>query len=245
MTYAQYSTGFKGGGVNPRPFVAEQEVPFKPETVRAAELGAKSDLFGHHLRVNVAAFYNKYQDIIFTNNAPTPNSAANATPVNAGDADVTGAELELNARVFDGLSVDASASYLNFNLKNIAAGITTVNTSTQQIFAPKRKASLGVQYRLPIGTLGTLTPRVDGQYQSSFFTGIDNNVDGQVQSYTIANARLLWESMSGDWQGALALTNATDKFYYLNKFRQGPPFNFVIGQPGAPREWSVSIKRTF
>ena len=245
MTYAQYSTGFKGGGVNPRPFVAEQEVPFGPETVRAAEVGVKSDLFERHVRANVAAFYNKYNDIIFTNNAPTPNSAANATPVNAGDADVTGAELELTLRVLDGLSVDASGSYLNFDLKRIAPGITTVNQNTQQIFAPKRKASLGVQYRLPLGNFGTLTPRVDGQYQSSFFTAIDNNVDGQVASRTLVNARLSWDSASGDWSGALTLTNATDKFYYVNKFRQGPPFNFVIGQPGAPREWAVSIKRQF
>lgn len=59
------------------------------------------------------------------------------------------------------------------------------------------------------------------------------------------NARLTWQSSSGDWTSSLALTNVTDKFYYLNEFRQGPPFNFVIGQPGRPREWSVSIKRTF
>ena len=33
MTYAQYSTGYRGGGVNPRPFIPQQEVPFKPETL--------------------------------------------------------------------------------------------------------------------------------------------------------------------------------------------------------------------
>jgi len=245
MTYAQYSTGFKGGGVNPRPFVAEQEVPFKPETVRATEVGVKSDLFNRRMRVNVAAFYNKYTDIIFTNAAPTPNSTANATPVNGGNADVTGAELEVTLRVLDGLSVDASGSYLNFDLKRINPGLTGVSLSTQQVFAPKRKASLGVQYRLPLGNLGTLTPRIDGQYQSSFFTNFDNNVLGQVPSYALVNARLSWDSASGDWSGALTVTNATDKFYYINKFRTGAPFNFVDGQPGAPREWAISIKRQF
>jgi iron complex outermembrane receptor protein len=120
-----------------------------------------------------------------------------------------------------------------------------VNLNTQQVFAPERKASLGIQYELPLGLAGTLTPRVDGTYQSEFFTAIDNNPDGQVDGYTLLNARVTWQSSSGDWSGAFALTNATDKFYYLNKFRQGPPFNFVIGQPGRPREWSVSIKRTF
>ena len=245
MTYAQYSTGFKGGGVNPRPFVAEQAVSFDPETLNAAEIGVKSDLFDRRLRVNAAVFFNQYEDIIFTNNQPTPNSASNATPTNAGDADVKGAEIEIEARPYGGLAIMASASYLDFELTRITPGITTVNLNTQQVYAPERKASLGVQYELPIGSAGTLTPRVDGTYQSDFFTSIDNNVDGQVGSYTLVNARLTWESSSGDWTSALALTNATDKFYYLNKFRQGPPFNFVIGQPGRPREWSVSIKRNF
>ena len=245
MTYAQYSTGFKGGGVNPRPFVAEQAVSFSPETLKAAEVGVKSDLFERRLRVNAAVFFNQYEDIIFTNNQPTPNSAANATPTNAGDADVKGAELEIEARPIGGLAITASASYLNFELTRVAPGITTVNLNTRQVFAPERKASIGIQYDLPLGNAGTLTPRVDGTYQSEFFTAIDNNIDGQVESYTLVNARLTWASLSGDWTTAFALTNVTDKFYYLNKFRQGPPFNFVIGQPGRPREWSVSIKRNF
>src|SRR5207253_7688305 len=39
MAYAQYSTGFKGGGVNPRPFFKEQAVPFRPETLTSYEVG--------------------------------------------------------------------------------------------------------------------------------------------------------------------------------------------------------------
>src|SRR5690606_36394736 len=33
MTYAQFSTGFKGGGVNPRPYFIEQVQPFEMETI--------------------------------------------------------------------------------------------------------------------------------------------------------------------------------------------------------------------
>jgi iron complex outermembrane receptor protein len=132
MTYLQYSTGFKGGGVNPRPFVAEQAVSFEPETLKASELGIKSDLFDRRLRVNAAVFFNQYEDIIFTNNQPTPNSAANATPVNAGDADVKGAELEIDVRLFAGLSIQAAASYLDFELTRVAPGITTVSRSSSR-----------------------------------------------------------------------------------------------------------------
>ena len=45
MTYAQFSTGFKGGGINPRPFFVTQALPHDPETLEAYEIGFKSDLF--------------------------------------------------------------------------------------------------------------------------------------------------------------------------------------------------------
>ena len=44
MTYVQFATGFKGGGISPRPFSAVQAVPFDPEELKSYELGVKSDL---------------------------------------------------------------------------------------------------------------------------------------------------------------------------------------------------------
>ena len=69
MTYAQWSTGFRGGGVNPRPFIP-QEVPFGTETVHASEIGLKTDCLDHHLRLNVAGFFNQYRTSLFVNTAP-------------------------------------------------------------------------------------------------------------------------------------------------------------------------------
>ena len=66
MTYASISTGYKGGGVNPRPFVADQRHAFNPETLTTYEIGFKSDLFDQRVRINGAAFYNKYNDIVLT-----------------------------------------------------------------------------------------------------------------------------------------------------------------------------------
>ena len=43
MTDISASTGFKGGGINPRPFFPTQVQPFKPESLNAYEIGAKSD----------------------------------------------------------------------------------------------------------------------------------------------------------------------------------------------------------
>ena len=45
LAYATFSTGFKGGGVGPRPFNPAQARGFGPETLNNYELGLKLDLF--------------------------------------------------------------------------------------------------------------------------------------------------------------------------------------------------------
>lgn len=252
LAYAQFSTGYRGGGVNPRPFIVEQATPFNPETLNAYEVGLKTDLFDRKLRLNLSAFMNDYQDMIFTNAAPTivngvVLSPVNGTPVNAGDGRFKGVEAEFALRPLDGLTIDANVSYLDFQLRRIGAAGATITGITLDNIAPyvtKWKAGGGIQYRAEIAGAGSLSPRVDIAYQSSFFTNIDNNPATLTPAYTVVNARLAWRSTDEDWEVVAAVTNLFDKFYYQNKFR-GPAIQSVTGQPAAPREWSLSLRRNF
>lgn len=252
LGYAQFSTGYRGGGVNPRPFIIEQALPFGPETLNAYEIGLKTDLFDRMLRLNLSAFINDYKEMIFTNTAPTivggvVLSPVNGTPVNAGDGRFKGWEAELALRPADGLTIDANVSYLDFKLKRIGASGATITGITLDNIAPyvtKWKAGGGIQYRFEIGDMGSLSPRLDLAYQSSFYTNIDNNPASLTPAYTVANARLAWQSPDKGWEAVLAVTNLFDKFYYQNKFR-GPAISSVTGQPAPPREWSVSLRKNF
>jgi iron complex outermembrane receptor protein len=254
MTYAQYSTGFRGGGVNPRPFVVSQEVTFKQETEKAAELGLKTDFLDHHIRLNAAGFYNWYDNIVFVdtqfqtiNGILTPNS----TPLNVGQAHIYGAEIEIEARPFGGLQIDASAGYQKFKLTQLNAAVASdlqkggITLDTMEPYSPDRQVDVGIQYVFQLPSAGSLTPRLDGQYQSQFFTDIQNSQLGLVGGRTLLNARITWKSASQDWETAVGATNLTDKFYYINKVFAGVPTNVTEGQPGAPREWFVTLKRNF
>jgi len=244
MTYAQISTGFRGGGTNSRPFVPEQAVPFAPETLTAYEIGFKSDLFDHRLRFNAAGFINDYNDIVFINNAPTPSSPNNATPTNVGKGQFKGVEAELTARPFDGFLIDASASYLHFKLKSFTVAgviISGVTLDSKAPFAPAWKAAAGAQYSFDT-SFGTITPRIDYSYQSSFFTTIDNNPLGKTPGYSLVNARIAWDSPDRNWRLAAAVSNVFDKFYFINRFfTTGPQYS----QPAPPREWSLTLRRNF
>jgi iron complex outermembrane recepter protein len=249
MTYVQTSTGYKGGGVNPRPFYPPQTLSFNPETLTAYEAGLKTNLFDRRMRLNLAAFYNNYKDIQLTLGfCPEPGAppAPCALPANVGSAHVYGFELETEMHPVGGLEIDASASYIHFNYTQITDASTGVTPDMVTPYTPKEKASIGAQYEFRLGNGGTVTPRLDASYQSSEFTNpINDPLWNQIDSYTVLNGRLTWQDKSGDWQTSLAVTNLTNKVYYLTLFDLHTSTGYVNGQPAMPREWLVTVKRTF
>jgi iron complex outermembrane receptor protein len=257
MTYVQYSTGFKGGGVNPRPFIDTQVRSFGPEILQAGELGFKSTLLDGRAHVNGAIFYNKYEDIQLTllscpQFSPSPFFPC-ALPLNAGDATIKGAELEVDFNVYDGLSFDLSGSYLDFEYTRIdplarfgpTGAEIGVRPGMITPFTPEWKWSAGIQYEWDLAGLGTFTPRVDANYQDELYANAVNAPTNKVDSYTVANARFTWRSSDENWQAALEVLNLADKFYYVNKFELSGLVGSVAGLPAPPRTWSVSVRRNF
>jgi len=247
MTYAQIATGYKGGGINPRPYFPSQIVPIAPETQVAYEIGFKSDLFDRRVRLNMSAFYNNYKNIQLTavscdDISPFPGAPCYA-PLNTGSAHVKGVEAETTIRPIDGLLIDASASYLDFKYYELLPG-TLVDPGDVSPYTPKWKWSIGAQYEIPVGEIGTITPRIDASYQSDSYALAANDALNLLDSYTLVNARLTWKSTEGDWMLAAEITNLTNKYYFLSK--QVPSnAGYINGQPGAPRRYAVTLRKTF
>lgn len=260
MAYVQYSTGFKGGGVNPRPFAYTQVQPFGPETLDTLEAGIKSELFDNVLRLNLAAFTSKYKDIQLILNScpqfnppPIPTTAAFpcGLPANVGTADIKGLEVEANLRPTDAFTLDAALSYVDFKYTSInpqAGGPTNpggVQINMVSPYTPKWKWSIGAQYEVPLGDVGTLTPRIDAAYQSDIFGTAINTPRTFIESYVIANARLTWRADDEDLEASLEVTNLFDKYYYLTAFEISAQAGVANAQPGRPREWALTVKKRF
>jgi iron complex outermembrane receptor protein len=250
MTYFETATGYKGGGINPRPFNPGQVLPFNPETLTSYELGFKSNLFDRRVRLNASAFYNKYKDIQFGSRvcqvtSPTYATTPCAQIQNAGNATVKGAEVETELHPMPGLTIDGSLSYLDFNytyISPLVAGITTASTPAG---VGKWKWSVGAQYEVQMGEMGSLTPRVDVFYQSSFFGNANNSNLSRVPAYTVANARLTWRPKDGDWEVSAEATNFTNKLYYINMSDFLAFGGYITGQPAQPRSYAVTVKKRF
>ena len=251
MTYAEFSTGFKGGGVTPRPYYPEQVIGFGPETLKSYEVGLKSEWFDHSLRANFATFYQQYDNYqafatpatcVDASGNPLPPQFANPCGEYRNVANAIGKGLEAEFEyLLGGLSVNASFSYLDQYF--------TTSTSTSVVVGQvppnigKVRASFGIQYKLDLGGHGSLTPRVDLSY-TPFSCG-DTTCDADVNNsaYTLANARVTYAFSDKKWSAALAATNLTDKLYYLSRVNTGA--GYIDGQIGAPREFLFTVRRDF
>jgi iron complex outermembrane recepter protein len=258
FVYGSFATGYKSGGVNPRPFFGpsagecsdlppgvlapcNQVLPFNPEFMRTYELGFKSDLFDRRLRVNGAFFFNKYKDIQLQLTA-CPASPC-LKPTNAGKADVKGFELEVKANPVDGFTLDGSLSYLDFKYTEIAPA-TLIPITNTTAYTPKWTYSFGAQYDWEINA-GNLSVRLDGQYQSEIFTDANNSVWSRVAPRFLANARFSYTTSDKDWQVALEAQNLFDKYYFTTVSDVTGSLGVQTGVPGLPRTFAISLKRNF
>ncbi|MBO9575077.1 MAG: TonB-dependent receptor [Sphingobium sp.] len=255
MVYGSFSTGFKGGGTNPRPFYASQAIPFAPEVLYNYEVGLKTDLFDRKLRFNLTGFYGILRNAqIGTSICPVAKPAEQtpcAALINGGNAHEKGVEAEFTARPVAGLSIDGSVSYLDFHYTSVAAGANQTLLTDPFAGSPTWKWALGAQYVANIDGFGSITPRVDVDYEDKVYSGSKfpagpNGVLQYLPSHTLVNARLTWQNPDKDLSVALEVTNLTDKYYYVTLFDlRAANAGLDKAQPGRPREWAVSVKKTF
>ena len=262
MTYVRYSTGFKGGGFSPRPADALQTVPFKPEYLRTAELGEKSEFWDHRLRFNADFYYSKYLDQQTFSQQLDADGVNWFREVNAGTARIWGLEGELQFEPINNLLFDGSFGYLNYWLESagdnplLLAGNQCGGETCYSPRTPKYTAALGAQYGMAFAG-GRLTPRLDMTYQSTIYFAANNGCllvgttvteCGQTDNqggYTLLNGRLTWESASKKWQTSLWGRNLTDKEYFYGKLSLITFFGRESGNPAPPREYGITFQRRF
>lgn len=252
MAYAEFSTGFKGGGITPRPYFPEQVVGFGPETLKSYEVGLKSQWFENRVRADLAAFFEDYYGYqAFATPATCVDASGHPLPppynnpcgeyINAANAHAKGAEAELSLLPTDNVMIDASLSYLDFRFTRSLSPAVPVGSGVPDV--GKFKASLGAQYELQLGSHGSLTPRLDANFTPRSCGNVTCDADVENHPYTLINGRLSYWTPQRVWGVDLEVTNLTNKLYYLTRTNTGA--GYISGQIGPPREWSITVHRTF
>jgi len=233
LVYGIHRTGYRAGGIN-TPRLGGSLTSFQnyePEEVQDFELGVKSDwLLGDMpARLNAAIYQSKFDEVqagiavastVQGSNPPDPGPDGDFNPVNdpannsfyanAGEATVTGIEIETALRPLDELELLLAGTYLDKQLDKVASGLPVSEASVNSvafIAAPRFSYSLSAAYTLPLDGLGDL------RFNAKYFRTSDiqyGTVDAPAWERTDLRVDLLNIAESGLDIGAF-VTNVFDK----------------------------------
>jgi iron complex outermembrane receptor protein len=267
MIYGTFSEGFKTGSwttrlSSPHP-TYDSELFFGPENAYAEEVGVKSELFNHRLRLNLAGFHTIYNGIQL-------NSQIGISPtiVNAGNARIWGAEAEAEAVLGGGFSFTASlgwtdAKYTKLNnvgdngfsltltscperLPSTGAGSRYNNPTIQNGACalpktPEFKTYVGPQYVMDLQGHGQLQFNLDWTYTSTLYNDIGNTAELKRPPTNLINAQVTYKEPKGRWEITLGGTNLTNERYVVSGQNQGG-VSVIDAVYSDPTEWFATFR---
>jgi iron complex outermembrane receptor protein len=256
LAYAKYARGYRQGDI--APFGADGYTTFGPEHVDAYELGAKTSFQGRVPgSLDVALFYNNFKDQQIQVGFTGPTATPNVGTVNAGKSRIWGLELEATASPVRGLMLDVAYTYLNSKLESLApivfvpgSGYDATQPSSTPgdplPFTPKNKVTAGVTYALPIDEkVGKLSIGADYVYTDPQLL-VSGSPFGWSPAYGLLNLHLDWTSIAGrPVDAAFFMTNATNKFYWVNITDLYSSVGFVPRYLGEPRMFGFRLRARY
>lgn len=256
LAYGYYARGFKSGGFNGRITLATDLGPFNPEFVDSFEIGLKTDLLEHHLRVNLAAFLNKWHDMQ-VDEVFFANGVQHSAIVNAAKATTKGLEFEAQWVVGGGLRLDGNLGYLKANYDNFTVGSGPTCPPRSQVqpvpcsniydgvtlpYSPKFTGSLDANYTFPLFA-GQANAMAQWTYNGERWGNFTQAASERLRANGLINANLSWSPKESKYTLSAWGRNLADK-KYLSLALDAPPI-FTEGLLGNPREFGVDVRFDF
>jgi len=213
-------------------------LPFEEEILGNFEIGLRSDLLDGRLRLNVTYFDGVWEDI----QVAEVLVISTTTTTNAGEAEISGIEIEGTWRASDSFTINFAAGTLDTAYTDVGMA-TTISVDSTFPFAPESSYSLGIQWDSDLRSGASVMTRLDYGWMDDFETFRDDrfiSFGGANDVYGLLGGRLQYTPPSGDWDIALFGTNLTNEFYSMGGF------NAILagvdqGYVGRPREVGISL----
>lgn len=254
MIYGRITRGYKSGGFFGGFSLSEAETaPYGEESVTSYEIGFKSDWLDQSLRVNGAVFYYDYEDVQgFTSVFSEVTQTALTKLDNLGDAEHTGAELEITwlPGGLEGLMLSAGFAWLDAELESdfafLAQDFETVvpYDGLQRGYAPEFSYYLQGRYEhnLSDNLLGMMqlsySWRDDQVNEDTTGSPIDSALQG-IEDYGVLNGRIQLGSDDERWHVALIGRNLTDEEYNVNATFDN--LGGYLSTYGQPSNWTLEL----
>jgi iron complex outermembrane receptor protein len=186
--YWKYSRGWKGGHFNASAQFAKDVEAVDPETIDAFEAGLRGRWLDGRLGLGAAVFYYTYTDYQVFVVEDEPGAPPTLAIVNANDAEVYGAEVELRAEPLDGLVLTGRFGWLENQFLDFtqevfrsvvrdfgpppiveALPVQIDYSGNRLLNSPRFTASLAAEWTIDLGRWGALIPRYDFAWTDDIF----------------------------------------------------------------------------
>jgi iron complex outermembrane receptor protein len=220
--------------------------PTDPAGVRIA-----AGISGNNQTVFAAGPADTPQATAFTNCRPynaATDGAPNGTTVGVQCVQRTWNYAVGSGSKIKGLEFEGTITPMRGLVGNFSVGYTDRGSATgRPVGFPDWTVSGGVQYTLEADWMGgSITPRIDGFWISkiAWATNYPRLDDPARANF---NGRITYRNTDHQIEVAVGATNLFSKKYYQQKtiFADGFGAGQNIGQPGAPREWYLSVNKRF
>ncbi|MEE4277169.1 MAG: TonB-dependent receptor [Halieaceae bacterium] len=221
MVYGGYSEGWKAGSFDPRgenfrtPAV---EQGFDDEQLDSFEVGMKTTWLDGRATTNIALFYSDYADMQIPGSVGTDsdgdgvNDGFVGTVTNAGQATISGIEIEGSVILTQALSLQYAASFLDASFDEYLVGGVNVADQRDVQNTPEEMVFVGLNYNMDAFN-GNLLLTSNYSYKGDIQQFEAPNPDIDQEAYGIWNASVVWTSASETWLLGIHGKNLADEEY--------------------------------
>ena len=245
MGYATVARGVRPGGTNTDNLAAkgcgQDYGPYQPDSLWSYELGAKTRWLGGALVADGAVYFMRWSGVQQGETLPCSYQIT----LNAGAANVQGAELELESQIGTRLLLTGGVGYSKATLAQDAPNLGGL-AGQQLQNVPLFNANFSARYAFTL-TAGTKAfVRLDGQHVAQSYPDFARSDPATFQrAYTLVNLRS--GASTGPWETNLFLDNLFNTRTYLSRFLSD---NYDASSrsrmfTSRPRTLGVSIQRSF
>jgi iron complex outermembrane recepter protein len=247
LVYASFNRSFKSGGFNGND---PANVPYLPEILNAYEIGLKSEMLDHRLRLNVAPFYYDYTNIQVTNYI-----GALVNFYNGAAAKIYGLDLDASFQATESLRLSATAEGLHskftsfpeadFSTPLPTGGLVQYTASAagnRLPYAPAFTFDIGGDYVVDLTAAGRLDFNLTNEFNSGYFTEADNRL--RQPAYDFLNASVSWTTPNERLNVKLWARNLLDKAVESEEVT-GPPEGYTVDYSNPPRTYGLTLLYKF
>ena len=233
--YLQWSRGFESGGINGRPTSVAEIADYKPEYLNSTELGLKTLLFDHRLRLNTAVFYDKYSDI-----QVLLTEGASVVIQNAAKATVYGLEEDVQAAVTTHWSLQGSLGYLHNEYNNWSDSLGSYTWRKLQD-APEWTANIASAYETHVASGAGVRFTTNVAFMSWMFLDAANSPVLRAPSRTLLDASVFYLAPSGRWDLGVEGKNLSDQRVLTSGYNGLAFFGYAEGTYTPPRRFWLTF----